>query len=171
MGYSIDMVKEKMSQPNMDDSKFLSRAIELSKESVGLGGFPVGAILVDGSGIIVGSGISNGKKLNDPTSHAETAAIREASKKKLTRDLKDLTLYSSMEPCLMCYSASFWANIHKIVFAISRDKLAKIHFEGNHNLTEINERSNRQIELTHLVELEQAALNVIEEWTSSAARG
>lgn len=85
---------------------FVKHAIEISRESVRVGGYPAGAIVVHNREI-VGRGLSNGKQLCDCTSHAEIAAIREASKKLNVRDLKDATLYTSLEPCVMCYAASF----------------------------------------------------------------
>jgi tRNA(Arg) A34 adenosine deaminase TadA len=71
----------------MNDN-FLTLAIEKSRESVSAGGFPVGVVLVRG-GEIIATGLSDGKQLNDPTSHAEIAAIREACQKLKTRNLKD----------------------------------------------------------------------------------
>lgn len=145
------------------DEKFLQKAIEKSKESVALGGFPVGVVVVM-DGETISSGISNGKKLNDPTSHAEIDAIRAACQKMQTRDLKSVVLYSSLEPCLMCFAASTWTSIPKIVYACSRNKVSKQHYEGNHNLAPINEAARRPIELVHLQELENEALQVIENW-------
>ncbi|OGG40636.1 hypothetical protein A2116_00935 [Candidatus Jorgensenbacteria bacterium GWA1_49_17] len=147
----------------MDDKTALRKAIEKSKESVAVGGFPVGAVIVK-DGEILSSGISNGKQLNDPTSHAETDAIRAACQKLQTRDLKDVVLYSSLEPCLMCFAASSWASIPKIVYACGRGRVSKQHYEGSHNLTSINETVRHPIELIHLQELEEEALRVIEEW-------
>lgn len=110
------------------------------------------------------SGISNGKQLNDPTSHAEIDAIRTACQKVKTRDLKDVVLYSSLEPCLMCFVASTWASIPKIVYACERNRVSKQHYEGNHNLAPINEVARRPIKLIHFRELEDEALQVIENW-------
>lgn len=150
---------------NVDDKEVLKKAIEKSRESVDIGGFPVGVVIVRG-GEILSAGISNGKKLNDPTSHAETDAIRAACQKLQTRDLKDVVLYSSLEPCLMCFAASAWASIPKIVYACSRGRVSKQHYEGNHNLVPINESARHPIILVHLQELEEEALRVIEEWES-----
>lgn len=147
----------------MDDIKFLQQAIEKSKESVALGGFPVGVVIVRNGEILI-SGMSNGKQLNDPTSHAEIAAIRETCKKLQTRDLKDIVLYSSLEPCLMCFAASTWASIPKVVYACSRKQVSKQHYEGEHDITAINKSVRRPIELVHLSGLEDEALKVIEDW-------
>lgn len=81
-----------------------------------------------------------------------------------SRDLKGAVLYSSMEPCLMCFSASYWAGISKIVYACSREKVSKLHYEGSYNLAEIGKKFKRKIELSHLEEMEKEALEAIKEW-------
>lgn len=150
----------------MNEQDFLKRAIELSQESVEVGGYPAGAIVVR-QGEIIGIGISNGKQLYDPTSHAETAAIRDATQKLNRRDLVDAVLYSSLEPCLMCYSASFWAHIPRVVFACGRDKVSSKYYEGDHNIFSLNEKSHRHIELMHEKTLETVALRIIQKWENS----
>ncbi|MEK6910916.1 MAG: nucleoside deaminase [Nanoarchaeota archaeon] len=149
-----------------EDKHFLKIAIGKSKDSIRLKGFPVGAILVKDNKII-SEGISNGKNLNDPTSHAETDAIRKACEKLKTRNLKDLTLYSSLEPCLMCFSASNWASIKKIVYAVKKESVSKQHFQGDTKLEEINEKNYNKIELIHIPSLEESALEIINNWESS----
>lgn len=141
----------------------LKQAIELSRKSVELGGFPVGAIVVKDDEII-GEGISDGKNKKDATSHAEIEAIRSASEKLDKRNLIGCEIYSSMEPCLMCLSATYWAKIRKITYAIGRDKLSKEHFEGTHSIEQINSKINQPIEIVHVKELEAEALAVIERW-------
>ena len=142
---------------------FLKQAIELSRESVRRGGYPVGAIIVKDNKII-GRGLSDGKNNKDATSHAEIEAIRSASKELDSRDLFGCEIYSSMEPCLMCFSAAYWAKIDKIVYALGRDKLSKEHFEGKHSLEEINSKNNKRIEIIHISDLESDALSVVREW-------
>ena len=144
-------------------SGFLKEAIELSRESIKFGGFPVGAIVVKNN-IIVGRGLSDGKRKYDATSHAEIEAIRAASKKLKTRDLIGCELYSSMEPCLMCFSAAYWAKIIKVVYALGKNRLSKQHYDGLHNLEKINSLNNRQIEIVHTKDLEDEALTVTQDW-------
>lgn len=148
------------------EKEHLKNAIELSKESIATGGFPVGA-LVTLDGKIISTGLSNGKQLKDATSHAEIVAIREASKILDRRDLKGAVIYSSLEPCLMCFSASYWAGVSKIVYACSKDKVSKQHYEGLHDLHAINSNNNRTIELVQITELEDEALAIIENWGKS----
>lgn len=145
---------------------FLQQAIELSQKSIKEGGFPVGAIIVK-DGVVISQGLSNGKNNKDATSHAEIEAIRNASQKLNTRDLFDCEIYSSMEPCLMCFSASYWAKIKKIVYAVGKDKLSKQHYEGLYSLEEINLKNNRKIEIVHIKELENDALSIIKNWENN----
>lgn len=149
------------------DEKFLEQAIEQSRESVRQGAFPVGVILV-ADGQALATGISNGKQLNDPTSHAEIAAIREACATMQSRDLRKATLYSSMEPCLMCYGACYWASIRKVVYACGKAKLSPMHFEGQHDLAELNQQTRRPIEIIHLADMEDEALKVIQDWEAAS---
>lgn len=147
------------------DELFLQKAIDASQASVDSGGFPVGALIVQNNTIIA-EGLSNGKALHDPTSHAETAAIRAACQKLEKRALSDCILYSSMEPCLMCFAASSWASLPKIVYAVSRDSLNPMHFEGAHNLGSINIALRKPIKLIHLSKYEPAGLKIIKSWES-----
>lgn len=150
----------------MDDQFFLKKAIELSQQSIEVGGYPAGAVIVK-DGEILSVGLSNGKNLHDPTSHAETAAIREACRKLGERDLEDVVLYSSLEPCVMCYASSFWAHIPKVVFACSRKQVSPEYYEGNHDIFALNKKGKRVIKFVHAGDLEQDALKVISDWEDS----
>jgi tRNA(adenine34) deaminase len=84
---------------NSQDKKFIRLAIEQARRSVRSGGFPAGAVIVK-NGKIISKGISTGSKNNDPSGHAETAAIREACKKLKTTNLDGAVMYESLE-CIM----------------------------------------------------------------------
>lgn len=148
-----------------DDHTYLTRAIALSAQSVVRGAYPVGALVVR-DGVVLGEGISDGKRRCDPTSHAEVEAIRAAASTLGARNLTRAVLYSSMEPCLMCFAASFWAYIARIVYAIPKAQQKAIHFEGPHDLVSINAANRRQIELVHIPELEKPALDIVTQWES-----
>ena len=160
--HSRDQITEK-------DRIFIEQSIKLSSESVKQGGFPVGAIVVK-KGFVLGCGLSNGKNNKDATSHAEIEAIRSASKKLGSRDLFDCEIYSSMEPCLMCFSACYWAGIKKIFYAVGKDKLSKQHYEGIYSLGKINSKNNRKIKIIQIKELQDDALAVIGNWEKSLKR-
>lgn len=91
--------------------KFLRRAVDLSRQSLEAGGFPVAAVLVRNDQEIA-HGLSCTEASHDVTAHGEIQAIRAAGSKAVA----PLTLYTSLEPCLMCLAASAWAGVTQIVF-------------------------------------------------------
>ncbi len=148
----------------MDDKYYIQQAIKQSQESVDIGGYPAGAIIVKGDEI-VSVGFSNEKNLFDATLHAEIDAIRKATEKLRSRSLERTTLYSSMEPCVMCFSACFWAYIPRVVFACARSQVDKDYYMGEHDIAELNTKNyRRKIELIHFVECSQDALKIIHDW-------
>jgi len=150
----------------MENKDFLQLAIEKAKESVAKGGFPAGAVVVKDEKVI-GEGISIGNKLNDPTSHGEMAAIRDACKNLSTTDLSGATLYASMQPCVMCLGASAWSSISKIVYACPKDKVSIEYYAGHYLLETINAELTKPIEIVPFLELENESLKVVREWENS----
>ena len=124
----------------MNDEKFILKAISLANKASKKGDFPVGAIVVKNNKIISSS---FNKKENKKSAiyHAEILAIKKACKKLKTWRLDDCILYTSMEPCLMCYGAIIQSRIKKVVFSIANDsfgaitlyKNSKIQYEIIHN--------------------------------------
>lgn len=150
----------------MNDKIFLKKAIEKAKESVAQGGFPAGAVVVK-DGKIIGEGISIGNKLNDPTSHGEMVAIREACKNLQTSDLSGSILYASLQPCLMCLGGAMWSSISKIVFACAQNKVSPDYYGGHYDLAKINPDLIRPLELIHFSELEEESLAIVRKWEKS----
>lgn len=153
--------------PLVDDKQYLKLAVEQAKKSVEQGGFPAGAVIVKNDEII-SQGVSLGRILNDPTSHAETSSLREACKKLGTRDLSGATLYASLEPFLMCFSVSNWSGVSKIVFGCKRteEMVNKNYYEGKTDVNQINEQNNRKIELVYISDYEQEMLDLVKSWES-----
>lgn len=147
----------------MNDKQFLQQAIEKARESVSQGGFPAGAVIVK-NGKVVGEGVSVGNRLNDPTSHGETAAIRDACKKLETSDLSGSVLYASMEPCIMCFGATMWSAVSKVVFALSKDKISPEYYGGHYETSALNSELTTPVEITHVSELENESLEIVKEW-------
>ena len=77
---------------------------------------PVGAVIVDKAGKVIGQAYNCPVKTNDPTSHAEINAIRMASQYVNNYRLVDTTLYVTIEPCIMCMGAIIHARIKRVVF-------------------------------------------------------
>jgi pyrimidine deaminase RibD-like protein len=151
----------------MTDAEFLSIAIEKAKESVVQGGFPAGAIIVKDNQII-GEGISIGNQIHDPSSHGEMVAIRNTCAAIKSTDLSNAILYSSMQPCLMCFGASMWAAIPKIIYACGRDKVSNLYYGGDYKLTTLNQSLIASIQMEQIKELEQDSLKVIRLWETAA---
>jgi len=95
-----------------DDGKFMQMAIDQAKEA----DYPFGAVIVRG-GRVLAFGRNSAKRNSDPTAHAEMVAIRAFLNGHEPEDLKETTLYSSGEPCVMCMGAIIWCGIKRLVFA------------------------------------------------------
>ena len=108
----------------------MSRAIELSIDSVRKGGGPFGSVIVKDNKII-SEGYNTVTTTNDPTAHGEIVAIRNACKILNNFDLKGCDLYTSCEPCPMCLSAIYWARINKVYYANTRNDAQKIDFDDS----------------------------------------
>lgn len=91
-------------------------------------GGPFGACIVDKKGNILAVSHNQVWKNCNPTSHAEVNAIGIASKKLKKIDLSGCTLYSTNEPCPMCFGAAHWAKIDKIIFCTTINDAAKFGF-------------------------------------------
>jgi tRNA(adenine34) deaminase len=113
------------------DYKFLmQQAILLAKEAATKGDVPVGAIVVDESGNVVGRGANLREQNNDPTAHAEIVAIRDAAKNIGNYRLDDLTMVVTLEPCVMCTGAIVQAKLKRLVFStfnIKQGAVGSIH--------------------------------------------
>ena len=121
-------------------NKFMQRAIELSIESINSGGGPFGSVIVKDEKII-SEGMNRVTVDNDPTSHGEIVAIRNACKKLNTFNLSNCSLYSSCEPCPMCMAAIYWSRIGKVYYANTRDDAKKINFDDSLIYSEIPKKN------------------------------
>ena len=132
-------------------NRFMSRAIELSIESVKSGGGPFGSVIIKNNEII-SEGMNRVTKNNDPTAHGEIVAIRNACKNLNDFSLKGCELYTSCEPCPMCLSAIYWSRIDKIYYANTRDDAKKIDFDDSLIYSELIKKiKERKIPTTQLM--------------------
>ena len=97
------------------DKKFMMQAIAKAKQGVKKGQTPFGACIIK-DGRVIACEHNTVFKTMDITAHAEVHAIRVACKKLKTIDLAGCTIYSTCEPCPMCFSACHWARIGRIVY-------------------------------------------------------
>tara|TARA_B100001167_G_scaffold167274_1_gene116575 strand:+ start:48 stop:512 length:465 start_codon:yes stop_codon:yes gene_type:complete len=132
-------------------NRFMSRAIELSIESVKSGGGPFGSVIIKNNEII-SEGMNRVTKNNDPTAHGEIVAIRNACKNLNDFSLKGCELYTSCEPCPMCLSAIYWSRVDKIYYANTRDDAKKIDFDDSLIYSELTKKiKERKIPTTQLM--------------------
>ncbi len=129
----------------INDKEFLQMAIDLAVENVNSGkGGPFGAVITK-NGELLATGTNSVTTSNDPTMHAEVAAIRNACAKLSSFQLDGCTIYSSCEPCPMCLGAIYWARPERLVFAASKDDAANVGFDDSFIYKEIvldyNQRS------------------------------
>lgn len=108
---------------------FMDIALEEAALGVKNGdGGPFGAVVVK-DGVVVAKAHNRVVADNDPTAHAEVEAIRKAGKMLGRFDLSDCELYTTCEPCPMCYAAIQWAGIKKVYYGCTRYDAAKIGFD------------------------------------------
>ena len=98
----------------------------LAKEAALKGDVPVGALVVDDFGNVVGQGANLREQDNDPTAHAEIVAIRNAAKKIGNYRLDDLTMVVTLEPCGMCAGAIAQSRIKRLVFGAFDEKAGAV---------------------------------------------
>jgi tRNA(adenine34) deaminase len=94
---------------------FMREALTLAREAAESGEAPVGAIVV-AAGEIVGRGRNSPVSDVDPTAHAEMLALRDAARTLGNYRLEDTTLYTTLEPCVMCAGALVAARVRTLVF-------------------------------------------------------
>ena len=110
----------------MDYKYLMQQAILLAKEAAIKGDVPVGALVVDDAGNLVGQGANLREQDNDPTAHAEIVAIRDAAKKLDNYRLDDLTMVVTLEPCGMCAGAIAQSRIKRLVFGAFDEKAGAV---------------------------------------------
>lgn len=146
------------------EEKLMKEAIELSEKGMRNNeGGPFGCVIVKGD-TIIGKGNNLVNVTNDPTSHAEIVAIRDACNTLGTFLLEGCELFTSCEPCPMCLGAIYWAGLNKIYYANSRNDAAQIGFNDSIIYQEMNcDLKDRKIPMINLSR--EAAQKVFIEWS------
>ena len=96
----------------MDDRALLREALREAQLGLQEGGLPIGSVLADAAGRIVARGHNLRVQSGDPTAHAETVCIRNAGRR---RDWAELTLVSTLSPCIMCTGTTLLYRIPRVV--------------------------------------------------------
>ena len=100
----------------MEHEKYMREALALARQAAAEGEVPVGCVIADADGKIVGRGRNRREKASDATAHAEIEAIRRAGETLGSWRLDGCTLYVTLEPCPMCAGAIINARIPTLVF-------------------------------------------------------
>lgn len=155
---SMEEIKQK--------EKFMQMAIDLSKQNVINNlGTPFGAVIVK-DGEVIAKSANVVFSTNDPTAHAEVAAIRLACKKLNTYDLSGTVIYTSCEPCPMCLGAIYWAKIGTVYYGNTKQDAAAINFDDQFIYNELDlPLESRQVPFVQL--LRNEALKSFELWEKS----
>ncbi|WP_442867648.1 tRNA adenosine(34) deaminase TadA [Citricoccus sp. NR2] len=109
---------------------WMQEAIELAENAGDRGDVPIGAVVVDAAGNIIGTGANEREQHGDPTAHAEVLALRRAAHHRAQQHpnqehswrLDDCTLIVTLEPCAMCAGAIVLARIPRLVFGAWDEK-------------------------------------------------
>ncbi|GLJ80986.1 nucleoside deaminase [Microbacterium imperiale] len=105
-----------------DDDRAMVRALELAAAAASAGDIPVGAVVTDAAGAVIGEGRNLREATGDPTAHAEVVALRAAAVATGSWNLTGCTLTVTLEPCLMCAGAVLQSHVSRLVFGAWDDK-------------------------------------------------
>jgi len=103
-----------------DHRALLQDALQEAKTGLREGGLPIGSVLADRAGRIVSRGHNLRVQTGDPTAHAETVCIRNAGRR---RDWHELTLVSTLSPCIMCTGSALLYRIPRVIVGENRNCL------------------------------------------------
>jgi tRNA(adenine34) deaminase len=106
----------------MRHERYMRRCVELARDALAADEVPVGAIVVQGDHV-VGKGSESTARLLDASAHAEVMAIREACRTLGSRTLPGVTLYSTVEPCVLCAYVARVTGVSHVVFGIPAGRL------------------------------------------------
>lgn len=120
-------------------------AIERAAAAIEFDEVPIGACLVDKNGEVVAASFNRTITDCDPTAHAEILALREAAKKIGNYRLTDTTLYTTIEPCVMCAGALVNARVKRLVYGAADERFGAV--ETLFRLCD-NESLNHRLEIT-----------------------
>jgi tRNA(adenine34) deaminase len=104
----------------------MRRALELAAGAPAIGDVPVGAVVLDAAGLVVGEGVNVRERDGDPTGHAEILALREAAARTGGWRLSGCTLVVTLEPCTMCAGATVLSRVERLVFGAYDDKAGAV---------------------------------------------
>jgi tRNA(adenine34) deaminase len=104
----------------------MREALDEARAALATGDVPIGAVVVDVSGAVIGRGRNRREADADPTAHAEVVALREAAQARGEWRLSGCTLVVTLEPCTMCAGATVLSRVDRLVFGSFDDKAGAV---------------------------------------------
>jgi tRNA(adenine34) deaminase len=104
----------------------MREALLVATSAVSTGDVPVGAVIINKDGVVVGKGFNEREANNDPTAHAEVVAIRNAAARLQNSRLDGCTLIVTLEPCAMCAGAIAQSRISRLIFGAWDEKAGAV---------------------------------------------
>jgi guanine deaminase len=142
---------------------FMKVAIEEARKGFNRNhGGPFGAVIVK-DGVLIAKAHNEVLKTNDPTAHAEVLAIRKACALHESYDLSDCEIYSTSEPCPMCFSAIHWSRLKKLYFGTTRDDVSVIGFDDS-IIYDILSGKAQVVQMESINVDRDSCLGLLEEW-------
>jgi tRNA(adenine34) deaminase len=109
-----------------NNEELMRLAIDVAHSATDAGDVPVGALVLNSDGIVIGKGFNEREANNDPTAHAEIVAIRSAAARLQRSRLDGCTLVVTLEPCAMCAGAIAQSRISKVIFGAWDEKAGAV---------------------------------------------
>ena len=109
-----------------NNEELMRLALDVARIAPQTGDIPVGAIVINSDGVVIGKGFNEREANNDPTAHAEVVAIRNAATRLQKSRLDGCTLFVTLEPCAMCAGAIAQSRISKVVFGAWDEKAGAV---------------------------------------------
>lgn len=113
------------------DEYYMHRALDQARLAFAEGEVPVGAVVVDAAGNVIGVGHNTPVANHDPSAHAEIMALRAAGKQLGNYRLDGCTLFVTLEPCLMCTGAMIHARLARVVYGAAEPHTGMVESKAN----------------------------------------
>jgi tRNA(adenine34) deaminase len=109
-----------------NNEELMRQALDVAHSAAITGDVPVGAVIINRDGIVIGRGFNEREANNDPTAHAEIVAIRNAASRLQNSRLDGCTLVVTLEPCAMCAGAIAQSRISRVIFGAWDEKAGAV---------------------------------------------
>lgn len=113
------------------DEYYMHRAMDQARLALADGEVPVGAVVVNDTGEIIGAGYNAPLANHDPSAHAEVMALRDAGAHQSNYRLEGCTLFVTLEPCLMCTGAIIHARLTRVVYGAAEPFTGMVESKAN----------------------------------------